>query len=333
MITRYSKYIEELEGEDYVLCLLCNKIIEKHNRAIGGHFGFSHKDICNKLKEKVVFTIKCLECNQLIANSKNVLGRHVRKIHNMNYDDYVIKWEYNGEVPKCRKCGAKLKRPKGGYWKFCSISCAASGDNNPMWGKKGLDNPNTGKVRTKEHREHYSLGMIEAYKNNPQLIEKRKQETMKRLSNGGFSRKKSFIAINPITKKEERFDSTWEYQFAVERSEQYSDLTKKHKMYIPYKNTRDNKEHTYFPDFVSNDKMEIIEIKGKVRQKTLDKFISAVSWCDKNKYSYRMFTRINKTLFEFDNDALVRFIKENFDTFSEKPFNRVANLRKYLLPK
>ncbi len=63
--------------------------------------------------------LTCLECNKAIANSPNVLSRHVRSVHNLEWADYVVKYEFNGQWPVCVcGCGEKLTWKKGGFGKY-----------------------------------------------------------------------------------------------------------------------------------------------------------------------------------------------------------------------
>jgi len=224
----------------------------------------------------------------------------------MSFEDYEIKWLFQGVRPKCSACELPLKRRKGGFPTFCSIKCGAIGINNPMWGKKGADSPNTGKVRSQEHRENYSKAAHKRYKENPELINQRRKETIARLERGEFNRSGSFVTTNPITDKQERFDSTWEHQFVILHRDNYSDLTKTHKIRIPYTSTLDGREHVYIPDFVSENKKEVVEIKGRFKEKTADKIDAAKEWSKANGYVYRVFTcGSSKTLFEVDVSGML----------------------------
>lgn len=109
-----------------------------------------------------LFTINCKECNKAVANSNNVLARHLRKLHNIEWPDYLVKHEYDGIWPICAcGCGEKLEWQKGGfenkpYNHRHGHRVVSKGEKNPMFGKKGPDNPNYGKVRTEEHKKNYS---------------------------------------------------------------------------------------------------------------------------------------------------------------------------------
>ena len=88
----------------------------------------------------------------------NVLGRHLRKVHGMEYVDYVVRYLHNGIRPVCEcGCGRDVEFRKGGKFdRFHSKSCASSGERNPMSHTVRPISPNLNKVRTPEHREHYS---------------------------------------------------------------------------------------------------------------------------------------------------------------------------------
>jgi len=104
--------------------------------------------------------VTCKECNYE-CSAHNGLSFHLRSAHKMKYDVYVVKHEFNGVWPTCKNCQEPLKRKPGsvnnGFSQFCSKSCGSSGKNNGMFGKKGGDSPNYGKVRTDEHKRNYSL--------------------------------------------------------------------------------------------------------------------------------------------------------------------------------
>ena len=74
----------------------------------------------NKLKN--MHTLICKECGQEISHEKEnyckaKLTKHLKEIHNMTPEEYVVKHYYNGVHPICPcGCGRKLKFVKG--WKF-----------------------------------------------------------------------------------------------------------------------------------------------------------------------------------------------------------------------
>ncbi len=114
----------------------------------------------------VKFNLICKECNFAVANSNNVLGRHVRSVHKLQWPDYVVKHEYAGTWPLCScGCGEKLKWKKGGF-STCIKEHSSRGEMNGMFGRKGQDSPNTGKVRTEEHKKRYSEAAKKQWETN-----------------------------------------------------------------------------------------------------------------------------------------------------------------------
>lgn len=103
---------------------------------------------------------KMLCCNICDKEFKqaNALSYHLRKEHNKNYEEYVIEFVYNGIRPTCKTCGIKLPIRKGGFRKFCSKKCGATGIHNSMFGKTKEKCPNFGIKRTKEQKVNYKLG-------------------------------------------------------------------------------------------------------------------------------------------------------------------------------
>ena len=144
--------------DGYVKCEHCDAYVKDSKRSKSAHIGYFHKELVAELLKKptLEFKLGCQLCGQLVANSRNVLGRHVRTAHNMEFYDYVVKCELDGRWPTCAcGCGKYVQYRKGGFDKFASKSCAAQGDRNPMSKTIRPINPNLGKVRTEEHREKY----------------------------------------------------------------------------------------------------------------------------------------------------------------------------------
>ena len=174
-----------------IKCQFCDVFIKNTPRSIGSHIGYWHKDKSKELfHQPTSFNIKCLECNQLVANSKNVLGRHLRKSHKIEYVDYIVKHEYNNVWPVCAcGCNERLKFHKG----FSSHvdGHSSRGENNGMYGKRGSDNPNTGKIRTAEMRERYSSGAKKSWAdfnvNRRQIFTEEYAENMRNVINEVFA--------------------------------------------------------------------------------------------------------------------------------------------------
>jgi hypothetical protein len=99
--------------------------------------------------------ITCKECGHE-CTAKNALGYHLRS-HGITYPEYVVRHEHGGEWPHCT-CGKRLEHRKGGFPRYCSNSCASSGENNPMHGRKGELSPIKGIKRTPVQLKNYSEG-------------------------------------------------------------------------------------------------------------------------------------------------------------------------------
>lgn len=63
--------------------------------------------------------LQCLECQKRVANTPNVLARHLRTLHGIEWVDYVVKYECGGKWPTCAcGCGERLTWKKGGFGKY-----------------------------------------------------------------------------------------------------------------------------------------------------------------------------------------------------------------------
>jgi len=153
--------------ENLIKCDYCDKMVKNKPRSIGSHIGYYHKEMAIKLyRQPTEFSMSCLECKKLVANSNNVLAMHLKKEHNIEYKDYVIKYEYNGAHPLCKcGCGEKVRFTKGGFRIFLK-GHDGRGENNAMYGKKGKNSPNFGKIRTEEHRVKYSISRKKDWEEN-----------------------------------------------------------------------------------------------------------------------------------------------------------------------
>ena len=74
--------------------------------------------------------ISCLECGRP-AGSNNLLSRHLRDVHGIEWSDYVVKHQHGGEWPTCAcGCGEGLPWRKGGFRQFIE-GHENRGTNNP----------------------------------------------------------------------------------------------------------------------------------------------------------------------------------------------------------
>lgn len=82
---------------------------------------------------------------------------NLEKIRINKYGEFItlyhVKLEYK---EKCKCCGEPYLMDSRSPTDFCSHSCHASGSNNPMAGRKGIDNPNTGRKFSYESRKKMS---------------------------------------------------------------------------------------------------------------------------------------------------------------------------------
>lgn len=100
--------------------------------------------------------VVCKECNAWITNLNTVLARHMKTKHDLTWVDYLVKYEHSGVHPTCEcGCGERIKWKKGGFSRFIN-GHQSRGEFNSMSGRKGEDNPNTGKMRTSEMKERYA---------------------------------------------------------------------------------------------------------------------------------------------------------------------------------
>lgn len=113
--------------------------------------------------------IICKECGHE-CSAKNALGYHLRS-HGITYPEYVVRHEYGGEWPQCT-CGKRLEHKKGGFPRYCSIKCASSGENNPMYGRKGELSPIKGIKRTPSQLKNYSEGAKKRWQLHGDMLRK-----------------------------------------------------------------------------------------------------------------------------------------------------------------
>lgn len=74
--------------------------------------------------------IVCNECGRT-SGSNNLLSRHLRDVHDMEWSAYVVKYQHGGEWPTCA-CGCNQGLPwrKGGFRQFIE-GHENRGTNNP----------------------------------------------------------------------------------------------------------------------------------------------------------------------------------------------------------
>ncbi len=318
--------------DDTVKCPYCPKLLNNSIKSVNSHIGYYHKEESKGLFHKQTqFSIKCLECDKLVANSNNTLSRHIKKEHNMEWIDYSIKHEYNGEHPVCLcKCGGKVVLAKGGFRKYIK-GHPQRGSNNPMYGKKGEESPNFGKIRTEEHKKNYSETAYQRYEDYPHLYDLIRDLTIKRNQTGDLQSPKSFKKYNPFTQCEEIMNSSWEGLYLDLCISQNNPTTKNHNIRIEYVCPISQKLRTYIPDFLHLNSNKIIEIKGEIDEIDETKFHTAQLWCQKNNnFTYECFEYdIYKNKFlkiDINNSIVGRINPEEYGNIScIRFYNRPIN--------
>lgn len=285
---------------DTIKCEYCDAVLRNTPRSIGSHVGYHHKETAQQVyTRKVEFTMRCLECGDLVANSNNVLARHVRKVHCMDWPDYEVKHLHGGVVPKCKcGCGQDLMWRKGGFAEYVT-GHSSRGVGNPMFGKKGEQNPNTGKRRTGEMRERYAISTGERWKNDddkfhsmftPEYRKKLSVHAISLLEQGKIGPQAPYRAewkLNPFTGREEYMHSSWEARFLDECVERGVPVTKQHGIRIPYVDPN-GLERIYVPDFLSLDGRTLYEVKGYETDTDREKWRATVSWCLENNATHEV---------------------------------------------
>ena len=121
--------------------------------------------------------MKCLECNVDFSGQKQSgkkLSAHLRSVHNLTVDEYVIKHFCDGIKPECPMCGETPRRVGFKFRTYCkthaseaSIAGGKKGGRAPAWNKgktkktdarvgalaekmTGVDNPFFGRRHTEE---------------------------------------------------------------------------------------------------------------------------------------------------------------------------------------
>lgn len=284
----WSKKYDENAG-DAIKCPHCDKELDNHPRSVGAHIGYWHKDKVDRTRP--TFTMACKECNKLVANSANVLGRHIRAEHGLEWHDYLVKHEHNGVWPKCKcGCGEDVATAKGndGFRDFVK-GHDSRGELNPMYGKKGDDSPNSGKVRTTEMRERYRRAANQRYKDYPYLFDVIRKYTKARADAGTFNGPKPKRVFNPFSSVEEVMDSFWEERYLQKCITENVKCVKSHSIEIPYHREDTGRVHQYWPDFLVGDN-QIVEIKGEVDELDMLKFAAGEEWAKENGYLYTVYS-------------------------------------------
>ena len=269
------RYTILVMNKQTIKCDYCDSMILNTPRSIGSHIGYWHKNISREIYHKdYKFKILCLECNNAVANSNNVLARHLRKEHSMSWQEYEIKHKFGGIWPLC-KCGClnRLKWFKGGFREYIN-GHNSSGESNGMYGRKGEESPTYGMKRSLSHRKILSDSAVKKLKEG---------------KIGPSSTHRCEWKWNPYTERHEYMHSSWESLFLEVCISKNFPITKNHDIKIEYKGN-DGFIHAYIPDFISLDSLKIYEIKGHKTEIDKIKWRAARKWCKKRDAEFIVLT-------------------------------------------
>ena len=312
-LARHVKFVHKMTYEEYIMkyihdgerpkckCGCGNEVRWRAKGGFGEYFEKSHS-LAHRTKED--YEIVCNECDRRVANTNNILALHIKNAHNMSLEEYLIKYVHNGVRPTCMcGCGEGLYLRKGGFPKFIN-NHDSQGEFNPMYGKKGKDNPNTGKVRTEAHKKKYRAAGKRNWINHrdkyiegmstPEYKKMLRENAINLLAQGKIGPQapyKTEHKHNPFTSTSEYMHSSWESTFLDMCVELGIPVTKNHGIRIDWVDNSGT-THTYIPDFLGLDNNIVYEIKPDYfidnDEIVQTKMKSADKWCSDNGYSYEI---------------------------------------------
>lgn len=227
-------------------------------------------------KYYMIIYCKC-GCNLKVKRGNEfILGHNSRgknnpmygKVHKLNCQCYYCKakrGEYKGENnPMFGKIHRKDCK--------CSFCRDKSGKNNPMFGKRGKNNPMYGKHHTE--------------KTKFKISKTRSQKLAEGIIKPNTHSKKGYY-LSKLTNIQEYFHSSYELERMKQLDKNGIWWTKKHKIFIEYKDLYENKRHT-IPDFLVNTSPQktIEETKNYLSEDTYWKCLKTKEWCKQNNYNY-----------------------------------------------
>jgi hypothetical protein len=295
--------------------------------------------------------IKCEICNREYETRKS-FSYHLRN-HNITIKQYNELYQLDVQS-YCKKCG-KLLTKKNRKTDYCTTHRDRTGANNPFFGKthtketiesnkikaskkiktrwkdpvyrkKVIDG--ISKPRSIAAKINISNGVKQSYKNDPQLKQKRSQVMLDRIKNGfdplhgrslqgeGWGETGIFNDIYYVSKLEKkRLIFLCNNNIAVKgylRSE-FNDS-------ICYRDTINNIDRTYFPDFILPDNKCVEEIKYRnscFDIQVLSKYQAAFLFFKRINYRYYIVTErdFESTPDEIYNNTLNKQIRSQLNQY------------------
>lgn len=257
--------------------------------------------------------VDCKECQNEYP-SDEFLRRHVKK-HKMTFQEYALKWIYEGKIPNC-KCGCG----KETSWNVALKAYAEFVLGHHAYGRKKSDeereaigkansinmtrymaeNPEIAKEKGKQLRSTWTPEVEarrieatrEAYRNlTDEQRKKFSDHAIRLLELGKIGPQAPYRAewvLNPFTNKQEYMHSSWETLFLERCVSVGVPVTKSHSIRISYTGP-DSKTHDYVPDFITTDDWPdriLFEVKGQEDEWDVLKEIAGRDWCTQNNFQY-----------------------------------------------
>lgn len=246
--------------------------------------------------------MKCKICNK----DYNRLSSHVSKTHNANYKDYLIEYEHNGVIPKCKcGCGEDAHFTKSQGMSF----------NDFIHGHSINVRPPLSEAARKSIGEKNKINMKRYYKNNPEA---------------GMLKNKCLRSGITEESETRRIESTIKSykNMSKEDKQKFSDRAT-----LLWENSRDKMmiariegAKTYKKRYENNE-YDFTERNKKISKTVSELYINGGQDWSRGKYTS---TKVNKTyhyrsswelmyMKELDNDSNV--IKWDYEPFSIKYFD------------
>lgn len=256
--------------------------------------------------------MKCNVCNIDFER----LASHVTRAHGYEWREYLIKFKYNNEIPKCEcGCGEDAPFTRSQGWEFrkfihghaVKVRDPLSEEARQSIGQKNSENMKRyfaeNRERARQHMEMMRKQITpeieerrleatrEAYRNWPQEkrneASKRAIDLLEQGKIGPQAPYKTEWKRNPFFDRDEYMHSSWESAFLDRCIASGLRVTKKHDVRIQYTD-ENGVDRTYIPDFVAPDERVIYEIKGYETENDGFKAAACQEWCNANDFRYTM---------------------------------------------